>query len=135
MSSWKYVIPLTPIAWQRTGRSWRHLKPFDPQKEEKLIYGITMQSQMPDVPPLSGPIKLEAQFYFNVAHSRRRQAERESWKYHHFRPDIDNLTKFICDVAESVGILSNDSIIAVLNVQKLWTLNNDARTEFILTQL
>jgi len=131
---WTYRIPLTPLPLQRARHCWRNLKPFDSQKEEKLAFGIYLQQQKPDIPPISKPIKLEAYFYFKIAESRKRQAIKENWDMHIFKPDISNLIKFVEDVAVDVGILRDDCIICSELAEKHWTLDS-SYTVFTLTEL
>jgi Holliday junction resolvase RusA-like endonuclease len=117
---------------QRARHTWKHLRPFDPQKQEKLAYGIYLQQQKPRIPPLTGTLRLDAFFYFKIPFSHSKKTEHD--KYHSFKPDGSNLIKWLEDVAVDVGILRDDSIIAITYYEKLWTYE-EARTIFTLTEL
>ena len=132
MAVYTYTIPLRPMPLQRARHCWKNLRPFDPQKQEKMAYGIYLQQQKPNIPPLTTPLRLDAFFYFKIPFSHSKKAEHD--KYHVFKPDGSNLIKFLEDVAVDVGIMHDDCIIAITCYEKLWTYE-EAKTIFTLTEL
>lgn len=120
MAVYTYKIPLAPIPWQRAHPNYVLRRTFDPQRNSKLAYGIYLESQL-DHQPLSGPVRMDADFFFQVAPSRIKKARIERWYWHFFKPDKSNCEKFLEDVAVQVHILSDDCILCDGRIRKMWT--------------
>ena len=87
-----------------------------------------------------GPCSVEVTFYLKLPKSmspKKMKMREES--YHVYRPDLDNLCKFLCDVIqmkdddEKPLLLNDDSIICVMNARKLYSAQ--PRTIFTITEL
>ena len=81
-------------------------------------------------PLLDGPLHLEVTFYMPIPKFKAKKIQ--SGQYHHIIPDLDNLTKWICDICNEV-VYKDDAIISSINAKKIYDKN--ARTEFFFTQL
>lgn len=125
MNSTVYVIVGDPIPLARARHI--HNRVYDSQKALKLINGITLRAQHNDRPLLSGPLHLNVQFYMPIAATSRKKAF-----YHVFKPDLDNLIKWICDISNSI-LFNDDCIVAKITATKMYDKN--PRTEFTLEVL
>lgn len=117
----------TPLARPRMGQK----RVYDPQKNLKLVASIEINLQHADAPMLEGPLHLDVIFYMKAPEGisiKRREAMHGL--SHIFRPDTDNLVKFIGDVCSGI-IFHDDCSIAKITAQKKY----DAypRTEFTIT--
>jgi Holliday junction resolvase RusA-like endonuclease len=114
-----------PLARHRHG----HGHTWDAQKQLKLGMGLQLSNQNNDQPLLSGPLKLTIIFYMPIP-------KHGSKKLHHtphfVRPDLDNMVKMICDVANGV-IYKDDSAISEIHAEKHYS--NLPRTEFTISEL
>jgi Holliday junction resolvase RusA-like endonuclease len=115
-----------PLARVRFGqhRAW------DSQKQLKVTSEITLVAQHGNRPKYSGPLRLNATFYMVIPPSRERKSK--PGYPHAVKPDLDNLVKYICDVAQKV-LFENDSRIAEINCKKIYS--KKPRTEFIIQRL
>ena len=123
-----YVIPGCPIALARPRLTRSHV--WDPQKQLKLIAGITLQSQHEGKPFFVGPLAVDILFCIVPEAAKARKIRKG--KFHTFKPDLDNLIKFVLDVANDI-LYADDSIIAVITATKRW--DTEARTEFTITPM
>jgi len=114
----------TPLARARMGNQ----KMWDSQKEHKLVAGLHLRQQHNDEPFFEGPILLEMSFYLKrplTGPNRKRH-------YHSFRPDLDNLIKFIADISNGV-LYDDDCIIASITARKIY--DEEPRSEFTVREL
>lgn len=119
-----YVIPGTPIPLARPRFSNGHV--YDCQSGEKMCAATNLRFQKTkgDLYPV-GPLHVDIKFF--MPHKTKKSG---SW--HEVRPDLDNLIKFVLDVA--IGILyEDDKQIAKITAEKVY--DRKSRTEFTLTQL
>jgi len=58
--------------------------------------------------------------------------KREELKYHYKRPDLDNLIKWVLDVAQGV-LFEDDSRVCVMHSKKKY--DKDPRTEFTIKEI
>ena len=126
-----YVIKGDPIPLARA----RHVRNriYDPQKTIKAIAAIDLASQHDKLPLLSGPLHLDAIFYMKAPESI--SAKRRALLYeqpHIYKPDLDNLIKFLCDISSGV-IYHDDCIIASITTKKIY--DENSRTEFHFTSI
>jgi Holliday junction resolvase RusA-like endonuclease len=112
----------TPLARARMGK-W---SVYDSQKHEKLVHGIQLQNQMDDDKPLSGPLILDATFYMPTGRNKRRLGTP-----HYFRPDLDNLLKYINDISQAI-IFHDDCTIYKIQAIKIY--DDNPRTVFTFTE-
>jgi len=126
-----FIIPgdPTPLARPR----FSHKKIYDSQKNLKLIASLNVQQQQSNDPLLQGALQLDVTFYMKAPASisiKRRQLLYGT--NHIFKPDLDNLIKFICDICNNVTY-EDDCIISVINAKK--TYDENPRTEFTLRNI
>ncbi len=123
--TFKYVLPGNPIpkARPRFGDN----RCYDAQKSQKLIAGITLQSQHNSDEFFRGPLIIEMDFFMPIAMTRKISCD---GKYHTIVPDLSNLVKFVEDVAN--GILYKDDCIIAHLVAAKWFSKNP-RTEITIT--
>jgi Holliday junction resolvase RusA-like endonuclease len=121
-----YIIDGDPVAWSRPGKNG--FRSYDTQKALKLARGIQLQEQY-DGEQFKGPLRLEVCFYFSPPPSKR-PADRNSLigRPHVYRPDLDNLVKFLKDLSVDCGLLKDDCIIHSVIAKKSYDIR--ARTEF-----
>lgn len=126
-----YVIKGDPTPLMRARVSGKRI--YDPQKNLKLIAGIDLASQHNNDTLLEGPLHLDVTFFMAPSKSvslKRRNALQG--QYHIFKPDTDNLIKYIGDLCNGL-IYHDDCSIAKITAKKVYDLN--ARTEFTITCL
>lgn len=129
--SQRYIVPGTPIAWKRAGRSGNRF--FDQQVQDKINWSIYLDSQHDDKTMFEGPIHVDFLFYFKIPHSHSKKKKLSLLGFPHiFRPDTSNLIKFVEDTITGL-LFSDDCIISSLSAKKLY--DDEARTEFIITEL
>lgn len=128
-----FVIPGDPIPWKRSGKNGRMF--YDQQTHEKLATGLFITNQFTNQSPFSGPIHLDITFFF-VAPKTKKEIKNKligrHTAYHHIKPDLDNLCKYILDVSNKL-LFADDCIIASLNAKKVYALK--PRTEFTIMEL
>lgn len=126
-----YIIPGEPQALKRP-RMLYNRSVFDIQKNEKLVHGIHLQHQHNDRPLFEGPLHMDVTFYLKTPQASRSKKPDRANHYHFFRPDLDNLLKFIFEIGTSV-IYKDDCQISSVTTRKLY--HQNPRTEFTLTPL
>jgi len=116
----------TPLARARMGKG----RCWDSQKKTKLVHGITLKAQHGQRPAYSGPLSVSMTFFCPIPPSRERKIKPGC--PHAVKPDLDNLIKYICDVAQDI-LFENDSRVAQLLCKKVYS--RQPRTEFTITVL
>lgn len=122
-----YIIPGKPIPLQRPRYSMAHI--YDAQKREKYIAAIHVANCHGDLPAYTGMLVLNIDFYFPTP-SKNKKLEGD---FHSGKPDLDNLVKWVCDVAQNAGIYKNDSCISQIVATKLYA--KEPRTEFTIKKI
>jgi Holliday junction resolvase RusA-like endonuclease len=119
-----YVITGDPIPLARVHYSRHTSKRFDSQKQMKLIHGISLRSQHNEQKLYTGPLHLNVTFNMRIYPNSER-------KYHHhvYKPDLDNMIKWICDIANGI-LYDDDCIISCISARKVY--DENPRTEFTL---
>ena len=106
---------------------------YDPCSKQKAETWLQIARFKPSE-PYAGDIKLTLTFY--MPRPKRHYGKGGtvlSVKYHSFRPDLDNLVKFIADVIQGKDrMIVDDSQICVLEAQKLY---GTPRTEAIIEEI
>lgn len=98
-----YVINGDPIPLARARYGLK--KVYDPQKNQKLLFGVYLNNQFEDQPLITGPVHLDVTFYMPWSKQTKTEWNNKAKKrvtkdpYHKYRPDLDNLIKFVCDAA------------------------------------
>jgi Holliday junction resolvase RusA-like endonuclease len=123
-----FVIPLEPIAWKRTGVSFKRKHIYDMQRNEKLASGIHFVSQMNNEPEFSKPLYCDIIFYMRIPIYKK---DRHTYPF--VKPDIDNLLKYYFDVMTEVHIIADDSLICKVCAIKQYDKN--PRVELTLSEL
>ena len=128
---YKYVLEGDPIplARCRISHRWGHLRVFDSQKELKLISQITLKSQHGNRPLFSGPLRVDAYFYFHIPRSHKKT---KPGYFHIIKPDGDNLVKMILDLGNGV-LFKDDCIVSQILCSKMY--DDHPRTEFYIYKL
>lgn len=124
----------TPLARPRLG----HTHTYDSQKQIKYSAGIQLVQQHLGQPLFTGPLTLDVIFFMPIPERLRRQFKGQeqsndlAYHPHHKKPDLDNLIKFVLDVANGT-IITDDSLISTINARKVYSMI--PRTEFSITRL
>jgi len=132
-----FVIPGNPIPLKRhrhkivNGKS----RTYDPQKAEKLYYGLLLKQQISVLPfsgifPLSGPVHMTLRFLMPIP--KRHKLHQVHGMPHYYKPDLDNLIKFISDCANGI-LYKDDSQISSISSIKIYSKDNP-RTEITITK-
>jgi len=91
-----YEISGPPIPWMRAGRKGNRY--FDKQISEKMNVHYKVKSLMKNHIIYSEPIKVTFEFHMPIPKSWAKIRQKNAlYKPHSYRPDIDNLLKFIND--------------------------------------
>jgi Holliday junction resolvase RusA-like endonuclease len=108
-------LDMIPIPWKRPGQ-WKD-KRYDMQKKEKEVVGYFLQQGMKSHKPFKTPIYVVLEFYMPQPESLDKK---DFWSFHSHRPDIDNLSKFILDAANTI-CWEDDCFISVLLATKVYS--------------
>lgn len=126
-----FVIPGNPIPLKRhrhtvvNGKS----RTYDPQKQEKLLYGMLLQQQF-QCDPFTGPLHVALRFFMPIPKVPKKH--QISGKPHYYKIDLDNLIKFLFDCANGI-LYKDDCQISSLSAIKLYSKN--PRTELTITKI
>lgn len=120
----------TPVALKRA-RVGQH-KVWDSQKKEKLCCGILLSEQHMGLPLFDGALKFDIQFYFPMPKSNTKVHDKLRGKSHTYRPDIDNLIKFILDVCNDV-LIKDDCCVSSINAIKVYS--DNPHTKFTISTI
>jgi Holliday junction resolvase RusA-like endonuclease len=126
-SFYTYIIEGDPIPLARArhgvGRTW------DPQKHQKYIIGLQLQSQHPLKRLFVGPIHLDICFFLPMAKRSKKEIINT---FHFFKPDLSNLIKFIEDIGSGI-LYKDDCLIASMSATKKYS--DNPRTKFTISEL
>jgi len=125
-----FKIDDVPIPLRRARFTGTHC--WDSQKQQKMIIGLALQSQLADEPLFEGPLDIDILFYFPI--SKRLSKENQliyKDKPHIFKPDLDNLIKMYLDCSNNI-LFKDDCIVSTIHARKLYGI---PRTEIIITEL
>lgn len=128
MTEFDYVVMGGPLALARPRMGKRCL--FDNQKMQKLTYGIDIERQHGNRKMYGGKLLLLVRFFMEI--KAKRNTNKLLGTYHHFRPDLSNLIKFVEDAATGV-IFNDDCIISAIIADKVWS--DKPRTCFSIIEL
>ena len=125
-----YILHGKPKPLQRA-RVTRY-RTYDPQSEEKAKDRLILREQRGNVAPISdGPLDLVVTFFMKIPKSTSKK-DSLNGKYHVKRPDLDNLLKYILDVAQGV-LIKDDSLVSSIIADKIY--DNEPRTEFTFREV
>ena len=128
-----YILSYDPVPLARARFVNRRV--WDSQKQLKVNCGIILRNQHDDECLFCGPVRMDITFYFKIPKrvTKKRRVEMEAERTPHiFKPDLDNLIKFLLDVGNNV-IYHDDCIIAEIHSRKLYSTN--PRTEFLIENI
>lgn len=130
-----YVIMGDPVALARARHSRATGHVYDSQRHIKLVWGIDLSRIHNEEPYFIGPLQMEVSFYLPIptSYSANRK-EKVRGQFHAIRPDLDNLIKFVCDVANKICYY-DDCVISRVIMQKVYDDGQGPRTEFSLSEL
>ncbi len=123
----RYLINGNPVALARA--RFGDGRVYDSQKNIKVITTITLQGQHNDAPFFEGPLSLNLSFYLPIVSARKIKLNTLP---HTQAPDLDNLIKYIADVASGI-LYKDDRTIACIVARKYYSTN--PRTEIIISQI
>jgi Holliday junction resolvase RusA-like endonuclease len=104
-------------------------KVYSPSQGDEEIFRWQCVSQMKKQTIFEGPIEIVIYFFFQIPKSAKNRKEGE---YHVFKPDIDNLEKFVMDAIN--GLFWNDDCqICKLRSKKIWS--QEDKTELLIREL
>jgi len=112
-------MPGDPVAKARARLKCGFKKRFyDAQHHIKLASQIILQDQFKGYEPFEGPCMLSLAFFMPIKKSH--------WvpegSYHYYRPDTDNLCKWIMDISNGI-LYKDDCCIAVIHANKVYSHN------------
>lgn len=127
----KYFLDCKPIPLARARHTERRV--WDSQKQIKFNCSLALQNQHGNSPLFKGPLKLDVQFYFPIPKTwSKKKKDGILDTPHIYKPDVDNLVKFICDVGNKI-LYEDDCIFAEINAKKLYGVTG--KTVFTITEL
>ena len=128
----KIVIPGIPIAKARHKlcRRGQHISMYDPQEAEKKSLKLFVKSQLPPNYSLSQLYAFSVHFNFYFPFS----SNHFPWITSHYikKPDVDNATKFYCDVLNEICYIDDKQIVEIY-AKKLYS--DQPRTEIEIMPL
>ena len=131
----KYMLNVKPTPLARPRMSRRRV--YDSQKHDKMIMGIDLIAQHGNLYPYNGILHMDIDFLFPLPGSKSKSKLLSEGQYHHYKPDIDNLIKYILDVCVDSAILHDDCIVSSIFCRKIYVTedNQTPRTQFTITQI
>jgi len=128
-----YVIPGNPISLKRPRFSSVTKKVYNPQRSEMLVLSIGLQSQHDDDPLFEGPLHMDITFYMPIPSSASKKVQQSLiGQYYDKRNDLDNMIKFVADLANDV-VYKDDAQISSICAKKIYDIN--PRVEFSIRSL
>ena len=124
-----FIIGGDPIPKARARlRYGYHKRFFDIQHKEKIEQRIDLIEQMGNTQKFIGPCHMDITFFMPI-HPSTKYSPGDPMYY---RPDLDNLTKWVCDVFLH-AVYDDDCIITELSCSKIY--DNVPRTEITIKEL
>jgi len=127
----QYLLKGDPIA---LARPRLHLKRvFDCQRNLKINTRIDLDRQHEGLPFFTGPIHIDVVFVIKIPDKIAvKERQHRLGRPHTFRPDLDNLIKYILDVCAGI-IYKEDSIVSSITAKKIY--GTEAYTQFSFREL
>jgi len=120
-----FIVPGDPVPLARARMGKYSI--YDSQKHEKFVAAMQISHQMAGLKMLNGPLLMEITFYMPMGKAKRRDG-----KPHYFKPDLDNLIKYACDIC-SKSVFHDDCCIYKIIATKLY--DKKPRTVFTLSEV
>lgn len=116
----QFVVPGTPVGWQRADSKGRQRYDTPRNKAAKAQIGMLARVAMGSAPIISGPVVMSIRAEFEPAKSwSKRQRERALGNYHCQKPDRDNIEKLVSDALKGV-VWVDDCQVADGTTTKRW---------------
>jgi Holliday junction resolvase RusA-like endonuclease len=131
MAEYTYILPGDPVALSRCRVNFHSNKVWDSQKHDKLHASLTIKRLHGDRPLFDKPVCLNATFYIEIPKTKRKSNLEN--QPHYYRPDTDNLLKFLADILSKGVLFRDDCIITDIICCKRWSIN--PRTEFTIKEI
>jgi len=126
-----YTLQGDPVALARARMTGRRI--WDAQKQLKLVHGLQLASQHANQPLFQAPIEMHLTFMMRMPQNQsKRQRDKLCHSPHVFKPDLDNLIKFIADIGTGI-LYTDDCIIASIYATKKY--DENPRTIIIVKEL
>ena len=126
-----FIIQGNPLALARPRFGHKHI--FDSQHFEKLSAALSIRNQMGSTPLFENcPLFIEIIFYMKMPKCSLKKRAQILGSFHIFKPDIDNLEKFLFDSCNNV-VFKDDCLIAQVTKKKIY--GEEPRTEFTIGRL
>ena len=126
----KYIINGDPVPLARCRVNGRRI--WDSQKELKVHSKISLANQHGTAKLYNGPLHFDITFFMPLPKDKKKRKHLLENTYHFYKPDLDNLVKFICDISNNV-LYKDDCIISSILAQKIY--DDCPRTEFSIKEL
>ena len=123
----KYIITGNPIPLQRPRFSPISKRVYDSQKDIRHLHACELRLQYGTTLPIHHPLHVDLTFYMPIPQSKRKKIP----PAHITRPDLDNLIKWILDIATGI-IYDDDALICSISAKKIYDTN--PRTEIIIAK-
>ena len=128
-----YTLLGDPIPLARARISNSADRFWDSQKQIKLACSLHLINQHvfkdgSPRPHYLGPIHMNVTFFMKMFKS----GKQKPGQFHIFKPDLDNMIKFICDISNS-HLYHDDCIVSSISARKVY--DRRERTEFTITEL
>lgn len=126
-----FTIPGDPVGWARA-RSNGKMRFTAPKQSASLAQiGLLAKSAMRGRAMMTGPVSVEIDVIFAYPASWRPKQRARAW-WHTSKPDLDNLSKQVCDGISGI-VFKDDAQVAVLECCK--TYGDVARVSAKITEL
>lgn len=126
-----YTIAGNPIPLARPRFSGKKI--YNSQRNIMNSASLNLAVQHGNDQKLTGPIHLDATFFMATPQSMSTAKQRLLLdKPHIFKPDLDNLIKFVCDICSEV-LFDNDCMVSSISCKKVY--DSNPRTEFTVRKL
>ncbi len=129
----KYIINDTPMPLKRARVTNKRV--YDSQKQVKLMIGLGLRNQHLEEKPYDGVLHFDVDFFFKLPALRSKKNILTDQLYHNYKPDLSNLLKMIEDICVDSNIIRDDCLISSVYCRKLYALEGEPRTEFIITKI
>jgi Holliday junction resolvase RusA-like endonuclease len=113
-----FIVPFTPVAWQRAGVTWTNQGTKHFTRPETRAWKQTVatyaRSAMRGAVPLNGPLKLELAFLLPIPPSWpnwKREAAERGQIAPTVKPDLDNLEKAVKDAMNKIVWIDDAQVI------------------------
>jgi len=106
----------------------KHAKVYDPgtANDWKSLVALAAKKVAPKK-PITGPVFVDMLFSMprpgnhHVSCDKSRPVKKTAPHYHVSKPDVDNLAKAVLDVLSDIGYWTDDQLVSVLKVAKIYT--------------